>query len=168
MRTIILPGYSLHNKEWAEEAVKNLTINTKDEIFIHEWRHWSKKAGLSIKYEVGKIVEEIGKDKVNIIAKSVGTMVTMHILQRIGDRIEKIILCGIPSVSTEREKLFASSLLAFPSEKIICFQNKNDPFTSYKEVRKFMLGINPKIKVFEKPRSDHHYPYYKDFQNFIS
>lgn len=157
MKTIILPGYSLHNKDWAEEVGGT----------VHYWRHWKTGGSFSLGYEVEKILTEIGKNKVNFITKSVGTGVLMHFLPQIKNQVEKIILCGIPTVSDENKKLFTASLLDFPAENIICFQNTKDPFVSYIEVKKFIKGVSPKIKVIEKPRSDHNYPYYEDFQKFL-
>lgn len=164
MKTIILPGFSLHNKDWAEELASNLNNNK----VVHNWLHWKNdKSSLSLKEELKNIIKEVGEEKINIIAKSVGTMVCMHLLQIIPKKINKIILCGIPSVSKERKNLFTSSLLNFSPEDIIVFQNTKDPFASYKEVKNFIESVNPKIKVIEKERSDHNYPYFENFKRFL-
>lgn len=160
MRTIIFPGYSLRNKGWGGEIAKDLDAK------LHYWKHWAG-GSLSVKYEVGKILEEIGDDEVNILAKSIGTMVAMHTIQKIPGRVEKIILCGIPSTSDQRLKLFQKSLAHFPSENIIVFQNEKDPLGNYKEVKKFMSKVNPRIKVVKMPRSDHNYPYPEEFRKFL-
>ena len=157
MKTIILPGYSLHNKDWAEEMAGT----------VHYWRHWKTGGSFSLRYELEKILTEIGKNKVNIIAKSVGTGVLMHLLPKIKNQVEKIILCGIPTVSDENKRLFTTSLSAFPVENVVCFQNTKDPFATFKEVDKFMREVNKKIRVIEKPRSDHNYPYFEDFEKFL-
>lgn len=164
MKTIVLPGYSVHNKEWAEEVARNLGSKAQ----VHYWRHWTEGGSLSLKYEVERIIEEIGKEKVDIIAKSVGTMISMEVLFKVPDFIQKIILCGIPTVSRERLELFRKALRHFPVLNIIIFQNSKDPFASFEEVKNFMKSVNPKIKVIEKPRSDHNYPYVKDFKDFLS
>lgn len=157
METIVLPGYSLHNKDWAEEVGGT----------VHYWLHWTTGKGLSLKVESERILSEVGKEKVNFIAKSVGTGVLMHVLPEIKSQVNKMILCGIPSVSEERKKLFTTSLSGFPPENIICFQNTNDPFATFEEVKKFMSQVNPEIKVVEKPRSDHNYPYFDDFVSYL-
>lgn len=173
METIILPGYSLRNKEWAEsigERLKlktNNTLRDKSETIIHHWKHWTE-GSMSVKYEVEKILEEAGADDLNIIAKSVGTMIAMHLLAEIPKQIQKVILCGIPSVGEERRSLFKKVLAGFPAKKIIVFQNEKDPLGSYEEVKKFMAKVNPKIKVIKMPRSDHHYPYPEEFRKFLS
>jgi predicted alpha/beta hydrolase family esterase len=164
MKTLILPGLSVHNKDWADEVAMNLG---KD-AFVHNWLHWKKgKSNLSLKEELISIAKKIDKEKVNIIAKSVGTMVVMHLLKELPNQIEKIILCGIPSVSDERKNLFSTSLSAFKPKNIIVFQNTKDPLASFSEVKKFMKEVNLKIKVIEKERSDHNYPYFEDFKNYL-
>ena len=161
MLTIILPGYSERNKEWGEKTAKDL--NAK----LHYWKHWDNSLSQSLRNELPKILEEIGNNDVNILAKSDGTMVTMHVLAEIPEQINKIILCGIPSVSNERLNLFKDSLTDFPTGDIIVFQNEKDPLGSFEEVKNFMSKVNPKIKVVKMPRSDHHYPYPEEFRRFL-
>ncbi len=165
MKTIVLPGYSLHNKDWALEIKKSLSF--RQSVLVHEWQHWQLGGTLHSKHEIGKILKEIGREKINLIAKSVGTMVCMHLLSEIPEQINKIILCGIPSVSEERKKLFTFSLSGFSERDVVVFQNTKDPLASYEEVKKFMKDVNPKIKVIEKERSDHNYPYFAEFNEFI-
>jgi predicted alpha/beta hydrolase family esterase len=168
MKTIILPGFSVHNKEWADELANNFKLITNSKVVVHNWLHWNNgKSSLSLKEELNNIIKEVGEEKVNIIAKSVGTMVAMHLLKVIPNKIEKIILCGIPSVSQERKKLFTTPLSVFNPKNIVVFQNTKDPFVSYEEVKQFMKKINSKIKVFKKERSDHNYPYFADFNYFF-
>lgn len=138
----------------------------KLKVRLHYWKHWTG-GSMSVKYEVEKIIEEVGSDDINILAKSVGTMVAMHVLQKIPERIKKIILCGIPSTSDERLDLFNAALMDFPTENIVVFQNENDPLSSYEKVKKFMQRVNPKIELVKMPRSDHHYPYPEDFKSFF-
>lgn len=165
MKTIVLPGYSLHNKDWALEIKKSLSF--RQSVLVHEWQHWQLGGTLHPEHEIGKILKEIGRDKVNLIAKSIGTMICMHLLAEIPEQINKIILCGIPSVSEERKKPFTASLSVFPEKDIVVFQNTKDPLASCEEVKDFMRDVNPKIKVIEKERSDHNYPYFAEFNEFI-
>lgn len=167
MKTIILPGYSKYNKNWADDISEKLSDKGIKSI-VHNWRHWETEGSLSIKYETEKIIEEIGKDEVNIIAKSVGTMMVLKMLPKIRNQIRKIILCGIPSTSEVRRKLFLESIKNFPSEKIICIQNTKDPFASFIELKNFMKSIDSRIKVIEKTGTDHNYPYFEDFLAFLT
>lgn len=164
MKTIILPGYSSHNKEWEDEVKNDLKLG--HEVIPHYWKHW-QGGSMSLKYEVEKVLKEVQDDTFNIIAKSVGTRVAAALVLQAKDQINKIILCGIPSTSPEMEESFKTSFAHFPTDKIICFQNEKDPFKTAEEVKKFLKKINPKIKVIKKERSDHHYPYSLDFQKFL-
>ncbi len=166
MITFILPGYSPGNKQWAEEVAKNLKLN--HEIRPLFWDHWENPGkSFNPKKKADEIIDVLMKDKCNIIAKSVGTLVSSYMLQKISDRVSKVILCGIPTVSEERLEIFKSAFSNFPSENVVCFQNIKDPWATYGEVKEFMSKVNPKISVIEKPRSDHNYPYFEDFQKFF-
>ena len=165
MLTIIFPGYSLKNKEWALEIAKEMKLGHK--TLVHEWRHW-QEGSFSVNYEVEKILEEIGKeDEVNIIAKSVGTAVTMRLLQKLDGAIKKIILCGIPTVSEERLELFKEALSEFPQKDILVIQNDSDPLINFTDAREFMGKVNPEIKTVKKEGGTHNYPYPEDFESFI-
>lgn len=171
MKTIILPGYSEHNREWAYEIKKEMGL---DEVVVHEWGHWVQ-GSFSLEKELERVIEEISKireirdGKINIIAKSVGTSVAMYLLQEVSKQINKLVLCGIPinGFSEERKELFRTSLPRFNAEKMIVFQNSKDNLGSFAKVERFVHSIDPKIKVVEKPRSDHHYPYPEDFREFL-
>lgn len=231
MKTIILPGYSPHNKDWALDIKKELKLGHP--VLVHEWRHWppaqtsgsenllvrrrasgsARQFGsFSVPREIEAILEKVDRDKINIIAKSVGTRVAMHLIVKIPDQINKVILCGIPTKgeSDLAKKTYSEGLSVLSPTQIIVFQNEKDPFASYETVKKFVNSINsgmklprahargifsarptgseilPKremfrihprtyalgflrrrIKVISMPRSDHHYPYVKDFQEFL-
>ncbi|MCH7641161.1 hypothetical protein IID22_03120 [Patescibacteria group bacterium] len=172
MKTIILPGYSPKNKEWADEIAKQLDLalpagRQGHEVFVHNWKHWKDGGSMSIRYEMEKIKEELGEGDFNILAKSVGSRIAIRVLSEVKGRVNKVILTGIASISEDTKKAYEKALADFPPEKIICFQNTKDPFVPYSEVKKFIQGVNPKIKVIEKPGNEHHYPYYSDFQKFL-
>lgn len=130
IKTIILPGFSLHNKEWALDIKEKLDLGHEVEVVF--WRHWKKGGSLAINYELKKIKELIDDDKVNVIAKSVGARVIVNLIPLIRDKLEKILLCGIPfkGFGEETKIKFKEALSSFPADKIICFQNEKDPFGS--------------------------------------
>ena len=167
MITIILPGFSLHNKEWGEDIKKQMELGHR--VLVHEWLHWTK-GSFSLPREVKSILNSIGTDEVNLIAKSVGTRVAMNIITKIPKQIVKVILCGIPTKgeSDSAKKTYSASLLTLSPTCVIVYQNTKDPFANYSDIKKFIGKINPQIKVVEKPRSDHHYPYSDDFLKFLS
>lgn len=167
MKTIILPGYSVKNKEWADDVAKEL--NEKGMVTkVHYWDHWKGRGSLSVKKEINRILGEIGIDDINIIAKSVGVMVAMNLIPIIPVQVKKVILCGIAGVSgDERKKLLQSVLEVVSKEKILCIQNEKDPFVPYSDAKKFYHSVEPKLEVIEKSRSDHHYPFPDEFIKFL-
>lgn len=166
MKTVILPGYSPHNKDWAEYTKSKLHLG--HEIIVHNWLHWTK-GSFSLPREVDSLLKKFGKEKINIVAKSVGTRVAMHIIAKNPNQMNKLILCGIPTKveSKVAKKIYTSGLSLLSPSQVIIFQNTNDPFASFSIIEKFIHLINPKIKVIEKTRSDHQYPYPEDFQEFL-
>ena len=166
-KILILPGYSPHNKDWAEEVRANLMGKTDDMVIVHEWFHW-KEGSFSLVKELDRLVTEIGTDSVEIIAKSVGVAVAMELIPRISSQVVKVIFCGIASVEgPERQESLKKVLNIVPVENILCIQNEYDKFVVYKDAEKFYHSVNPDIKLISKPRSDHDYPFFEDFQEFL-
>ena len=167
MKTIILPGRSLKNKIWAEELVTQMNLSDYTIIEWEPWKNNDEESPLDVELETSKILGAIGSSTVNIVAKSIGTLLAVKIIQTIPDQISKIILCGIPLGVFEAEKTNYLILANFPIEKVKLFQNENDTVGSFQNVKKAFALINPRIEVVSKPRSDHHYPYPEDFKNFL-
>ncbi|OGM28223.1 hypothetical protein A2801_04320 [Candidatus Woesebacteria bacterium RIFCSPHIGHO2_01_FULL_41_10] len=165
MKTIILPGFSSKNKEWAGEVKKHL----KDSM-VYEWKHWKSgnSKDFSASDEAMMVMHWIAGNPVNIIAKSIGTIVTMYLLR---DKcpIEKLILCGMPLADLEESEIeIYKSLSEFDAKRVIVLQNKDDNHGSFKEVSKLLGQLNNKIKLIEKSRSDHEYPYFEEFVEFLT
>jgi predicted alpha/beta hydrolase family esterase len=166
-KIIILPGYSPHNKDWAEEVRDNLKEEIKEQIIVHEWSHWNE-GNFSLKKELDRIIAEIGTENTDIIAKSVGVAVAMELIPKIATQVGKVIFCGIASINGhDREESLKKVLNTIPVKDILCIQNENDRFVIYKDAERFYHSINPDIKVISKHRSDHDYPYYEDFKAFL-
>src|SRR3990167_933371 len=88
-KTIILPGYSKHNREWAEDIKSQMNLHYS--VVVHEWMHWAN-GGFNLARELKQIKKEIGSDSVNIIAKSVGVFVTLNLMEQIASQVNKVIL----------------------------------------------------------------------------
>lgn len=167
MRTIILPGYSIKNKDWAEAVKKDLEPEVPVEVFY--WKHWTEPdAPKDWEAESNKVVSLAEGGELNILAKSIGTYVAMMVLAR-GAKVNKLILCGVPVLDFQKgdDKLYGV-LKDFPAENILCIQNENDNHGSFAEVEKFLHSINPEIKIVSKPRDGHEYYYSEDFKQFLS
>lgn len=168
MVTFVLPGYSLQNRRWAEETAKGLNLDHETRPVF--WNHWDdpdKK--FDPKEKVRLIVDTARENSINIIAKSVGTLVASHIISQVPGRIVKVIFCGIPlnDFNEEDKEVLRNTLRSFPAEKVICFQNEDDPHATFAQVRDFLAKTNAGIQLVSKPAADHEYPYYKEFGEFL-
>ena len=171
MKTVILPGFSERNKDWADEMAGK--INLGHEVVVHNWRHWSSTGSgsssqsFSLKYEIDEIKKKIGSGKFNIIAKSVGSRVALRLMHQVKPRLNKVILTGIASTGDAMKKVMQKSLPDFPIKRLLVIQNTNDPYSNYHDVEKLIHSINSKVKILEKPGSEHNYPYPEEFEKFL-
>ncbi len=160
MQTLILPGYSKENKDWVDQVAQKL--ETKDTVRPFYWMHWTdetKKFDSQDKADL--IAKHLRGESAYIIAKSLGTLVACKLIKLVPDKIEKVILCGIPlhDINSEDVELIKSSINSL-KDKITIFQNDNDPHGSYEEVKDFG-------NVIKKESSDHNYPYFEDFNKIL-
>lgn len=167
MHIEILPGFSPHNKKWAENIKKE--IQKLGEVNIVHWPHW--KTGKAkdgwIEKEAIKLKNRVGDESIAIIAKSMGTLVAMEALKK-DIQVEKLILCGVPIANFRKgDENRLSALKRFSAKKVVVFQNEEDPYAKPEEVASLLNKYNPDIVMMKKPRKDHHYPFAKDFKKFI-
>lgn len=160
MQTLILPGYSISNKEWVDETAKN--IESKDIIRPFYWMHWTDENSKFDPQEKAELIaKHIRGDKVNIIAKSLGTLVCSYLYRIVPNQIEKIIFCGIPLKSLNEEEIeLIKKCIVSKQRKLVGFQNINDPLGSFEQVKDF-----GNIKMTN--RDDHSYPFFEEFNKFL-
>lgn len=83
------------------------------------------------------------------------------------ERIEKLILCGIPvNDLNESEMDNCAKLSCYNPEDVLVFQNDKDNHGSFLEVAKLFNKLNLKMRIEKKHRSDHEYPSYGEFMKF--
>ncbi len=162
MKTIILPGYSAHNRDWAEEIARELS-NAE----VHVWAHWVSGENFDPAAELAAIQARIGERKFNLLAKSVGCRIAARIVTMRPEKIGKLILCGIPTTKSEAVEDFSAALALIPAEKVLVVQNRADPYASFDEVAGMLREIQPAIRILERQRHDHRYPYALDFKSFL-
>jgi predicted alpha/beta hydrolase family esterase len=165
MVTLILPGFSKHGEKWIAYLESNLKVDHK--VKSVKWEHWKAGGGIKLKKELEKIERIIGKDKFNIIAKSVGTMVCLNVIKFYPTKVNKIIFCGIPSVGEKRLELMKESLGKIKSENLLFVQNTFDPFVKSKDLQETLKEINKDFKVTQKEAKNHDYYYVEDFNKFL-
>lgn len=164
MKEFILPGYSIKNKDWAYSVKDSLPDHNFEVV---EWSHWAQ-GEFSVNNEALQILKKIGDESYVLIAKSVGTLVAMHILKQKKGSLVKLVLCGIPLHDLdENDKKAYQVLTEFSSENVLVVQNTNDNHGSYQELTNFLSIINPKIKALSRVRDDHEYPYSEEITEFL-
>lgn len=168
MVTLVLPGYSEKNRDWVIETANKLSLNHDARPVF--WDHWiSPKNKFIPEDKASYALDLVGDDSLNIVAKSIGTLVAAKIIKRSAHRVKKVILCGIPlNDLSPREKIEISDVIgSFPTEKILCFQNTGDPHGSYEEVKNFFAKTHSKINIIPKDGNDHEYSYSVEFDDFF-
>lgn len=168
MKTIILPGYSPINKEWAEETKEN--IKSTGDVDVIYWDHWTTgfSEGGWIDSVVDQLISKYTEEKINIIAKSIGTVVALKLLERDHSLVNKLLLCGIPLTDiTEGDINHYQSLKYLSLENILCIQNQYDPHGNFQEAERLIRSVDENINIISMPRDDHHYPYYNEFIKFL-
>jgi len=158
---LLLPGFSKRNKEEIINISETLRKDGK-ETFIHFWKHWSDEG---IKWdpeiEVDNIYEEI-KDtnlsSVVIIGKSIGTFISILLIQKLGILVKQVILMGIPvnSLGRDEQELYSVVLKKYQILTTI-IQNIQDPHGSISQVKNLLGSI--RYDLIEIDASDHRYNY---------
>lgn len=166
MQTVILPGYSPENRSWADLVA--VRLNFDGQIRPIFWDHWLDPEQLFYAREKANLISKHARgDTLNVIAHSIGTVVAAYLISFIPDQINKVILCGLPlnDISQEEKALVGIYLPTLDPINLLCIQNENDPHATYNEVRGFLPAT---INLVSKPRNDHYYPYFEDFDAFIN
>lgn len=161
MVTFILPGYSSNNQVWTEDVAKRLKI--EGDIRPIFWDHWRDEPKKFDPIEKARLLSDLAPNLfVNIVAKSVGILVAAYMIERIPQQIKKVVFCGIPlnDLSPDEIELIKSTIKKL-GDKLIIYQNENDPHGSIEQVKNFG-------KIISKPRSDHEYPYFDEFNKFLN
>ena len=168
MVTIILPGYSASNREWLQETAGK--INMEGEIMPIYWDHWIDTGKKFDPKEKAQLIGGVtGMSLVDIIAKSIGTLVAAYMIQENPEKINKVILNGIclNDLNEDDKEIIKAALKLISPGNIICYQNEEDPHGNFDQAKNFLSGIDTEIKVVFKSGDDHEYPYFEDFHDFL-
>lgn len=169
-RVEILPGFSKRNQEWAVNTRDGLQEHNSIQANVVYWSHWETGTveGGWIENEANKIAERVAENTINILAKSVGTLVAMEVLKH-SVQVDKVILCGIPVEDFQEDsKERYSALKGVDAHHVIIIQNDNDPHGSPNQVKSLINEFNPEITIETKIGDHHEYPYVDDFIAFLS
>ncbi len=170
MNILILPGFSLKNRAWADETKFTLEKKGLVGVETYEWKHWQTGANddFSSFKEAQMIINLIKDSQISIVAKSIGTLVACRILSSIPSQINKAVFCGIPlNDLTEEEKSAYEILDRIPQNRLTFIQNSDDSHGSHEEVGQFLGNIIPGKQILEKESSTHEYAYYQEIYSYL-
>jgi predicted alpha/beta hydrolase family esterase len=164
MQNILLPGFSLHNKDWAEKLVREMAKYGEKVEFL-SWEHWESgnPNDFDVATESGRAQAMIKKDY-NLIAKSLGTLVAAHLVVNFTQLPKKIIFFGLPltdiAVDPAALEIYQKFFTQPSGSPLTIVQNDCDPHGNYHEVEKFVHNLNPQVPMVKTEGDDHNYPYY--------
>ncbi len=169
MKTLFLPGYSSRNKDWMLETIQSLP---ELEFLPHYYHHWESGEdnlqNFDFASEISNVSQLVGDQTVNILAKSIGTVLAAQLLEKQLISVDKVILCGIPLDSFFKYQQSYTVFAAFPPEKLSIIHNITDPVGSSQQVTAALNTIHVPVPVIVKNRNDHHYPYPDLFRSFLA
>jgi pimeloyl-ACP methyl ester carboxylesterase len=168
MVTIIIPGYSAHNQKWLEDTAKD--IRGDGEIRPIYWGHWTDPdVEFDPKVKANLLDGVSGKRVVDIVAKSIGTLVASYLIQKSPEKIKKVVFCGIPlnDMDENDKEIIKAAIRKIPLESILFIQNDEDPHGGTDALTGFLSEFGRDIKIISKQRADHEYFCESDFNEFF-
>lgn len=142
------------------------------EMSMVEWKHWEtgNKDDWDVEAETAKVAAAVTEKDLTIVAKSIGTLVTMNYIQKFASTLpKKVILLGLPLNDTygEWQQLYLDVLKNNPNLDITILQNTTDPHGSYRQIVNFLKPLDRDIPIIETPRDDHQYPFYDNIYQLL-
>lgn len=168
MVTVIIPGYSAHNKTWLEQTANS--IRGEGEVRPIYWNHWTDPDAKFDPAEKANLLDGVaGKRVVDIVAKSLGTLVASYLIMKSPEKIKKVIFCGVPlnDIGEEEKEMIKNALRKIPLENVIFFHNDEDPHGGYEALKGFLAEFGSDIQIVQKARDDHEYFYTDEFNRFL-
>lgn len=172
MKIILFPGNSLNNKKWSEDFREYL-LTQNYQVFNIEYDHWQKQGteiDINLELEkIRKLAQKIDSDYI-LIAKSIGSILSLIALQEKILNPSKIIILGFPLRLIKNQIITAldctaEKLLKNVNVQTFFFQNEHDPVTSYKSLQEYLNLINN--LNFEIIMTDGDTHNYNEFNKYI-
>lgn len=159
MKLVIAPGNSARHKEWAEK-LRDYFLDTYDEVYVHYYRHWERnEPEADVEYEITALQEKVGDESVDVIAKSIGTVILSFAIHQGAIKPHISLLLGVPfKILSERNYDLPNLLSNYNTISVV--QNSSDPMGSFADVREYFSDL-AHIKVYEHEGDTHDY---LDFQ----
>lgn len=170
---IILPGNGDVNKEWAEKAQDFFATYFRS-VTIQYYDHWSNKSELiGMDIELKKFTDTVNalSGDVVILAKSVGTILTMYAMYSKSvdmSRITKCVFVGLPPEWARTNGFDIDSWSTAFTIPTTLIQNDNDPVVTAEGIRKEQAnGRFKNMTLVELKGDDHAYSDFDEIGNYL-
>lgn len=151
---IILGGNSKNNILWLDKYKQEFSKDYK--VYDIFYEHWENNKEINFDIELNKMNKIATNIKdYNIIAKSIGSVISIIGIDREIIKPKKMVILGYPLDLIKNNNLNINSLIKEISKKIniLIIQQDNDPIGKYVDVAKELTNV----KVIEIPGNDHSY-----------
>lgn len=156
MDLILLPGSSVHNKEWIEKvevALRPYFESTK----MQSYRHWAEGGDNDVDQEINALTNiAVSLKDYAIFAKSLGVVLAVKALKEGRIKPRKSVFLGTP-ISWAAEKQYIELFRNY-NVPTLFIQEESDPYASYKELAAFLEESHVQnYQTAQIPGNDHDY-----------
>ena len=165
----LLGGNSLKNMDW----IKKASIEFKDKFQnqrILFYNHWSNPNTEMDIFTEAKKLANLGNSNSEyvVFAKSAGIITTLISIHDFGLKPKKCVFVGLPINILNEINL---ELLAYIKElniPTVLFQNSEDPFASYSDVKELLIkSDNKNIELYEEEGNTHDYNNFNKYLSYL-
>ncbi|MGH7157513.1 MAG: hypothetical protein ACREGD_00330 [Candidatus Saccharimonadales bacterium] len=162
MDALVLGGNNPHNKEWVQQ-LKSALAPLFNTIATHDYAHWAS-GGSTIDFDHelrAAVAEARSLNDYVIIAKSVGTLLSLRGTASNSLRPSKAIFLGMPLNYIRQQAMEheSESWLKKTTAPMLFIQNAHDPVASASELERYLkIIVSPSlVNLVELPGNTHDY-----------
>ncbi len=161
MKTILLSGQSLENKEWIEQVQSSFKSKYSDTSVMY-YEHWSRGEGKAdVSLETDRFLNLVNStsEEYILFAKSIGSVIFLNSLKRLTKYPKKVILVGVPLYMAKESGYDFSNLKNIVKFPVNIYQKKNDPYCSYTDLKTIEGGnvVVNEYKCINEEEDNHNY-----------
>lgn len=167
---VVLPGNSLRNRDWGIACTEHFGSKF-DSVYMQEYDHWQTgERDNNVEAELAKLEAAVAdcEGEIYVLAKSIGSLLTLLGVQRGFLKPEKCVFFGMP-LKLASEQLFKDDWLPLSTFSIpaIAYHNDEDPI-SYPFTKQALEEHNPAIQLITLKGNNHDYLDFVDYDKTIS
>lgn len=157
MNALLLPGNSSRHIEWIENLKLALATHFQQTETQH-YKHWETDGDVAdIDYEISAAQSKAERlHPYVVIAKSIGTAISVKGVAGGKLKPEKLILLGVPINGGAPKDLFSRWLQEIDVQ-VVFVQNTNDPLGSFSDVQAAFKGKSNNVSFIELQGKTHDY-----------